>query len=281
MPWLPELFTAPALQQILDERRRDELLAGPYFDGLMTGDPDPLVESFAGEPEVHDAVRGRIKGERAFRAYVGEMSAWLRGHDVSVEDVDHVIGDRRGFEDVVLHFDRRNDAGGLPVAIVADRQPDGRIDELRLYYAGRPPAVRQPGRPPLLQPDPGLREPEAVSAYVRGFNAGDVDAVVAAFEPEGSVREATDDRHVHSGPAELRSYHERMLSDVDGVLIEPCTLVDDGRACALEYNLAPRAVPHLPAQAAACVFVLGQRGQVAALRVFDDAARRSQPWNEE
>ena len=81
MPWVPELFTAPALSRILDQRRRDALAAVPYFDGLMADDPEPLVESFAGEPEVHDPVRGRIKRAiafRAFRAFVAEISAWLR-----------------------------------------------------------------------------------------------------------------------------------------------------------------------------------------------------------
>src|SRR5690242_16460150 len=101
MPWLPELFTAPALQQILDERRRDELLAVPYFDGLLLGDPDPLVESFVGEPEVHDPLRGRVKGEAAFRAFVAETGAWLRQRRASVSDVEHVILEGRGFEEVV------------------------------------------------------------------------------------------------------------------------------------------------------------------------------------
>ena len=64
----PELFAAPVLQQVL-ERCRNSLVTVSYFDGLMVGDPDPLVESFAGEPEVHDPVRGRIKGVAAFRAF--------------------------------------------------------------------------------------------------------------------------------------------------------------------------------------------------------------------
>src|SRR6478672_6896364 len=209
MPWLPELFSAPALQQILDERRRDELLAVPYFDGLLAGDPDPLVESFAGEPEVHDPVRGRIKGVRAFRAYVGETSAWLREHRAGVEDIDHVIGDERGFEDVLLHVDGEGGADGLPVAIVADRRPDGRIDELRLYYAGGSGAGTGSVRAPLLQLDPELQEP---------------DAVAASFEPDGSVREA-DGRLVHRGPADLRSYYDEMLSAGNGAVIEACALV--------------------------------------------------------
>ena len=49
----------------------------PYFPGLMTGDPEALVKSFAGAPQLHDPVRGRVKGTRAFEAFVSETSAWL------------------------------------------------------------------------------------------------------------------------------------------------------------------------------------------------------------
>ena len=163
MPWLPELFTAPALQQILDDRRRDALLAVPYFDGLLAGDPDPLVESFAGEPEVYDPVRGRIKGEAAFRAFVAETSAWLRQHHASVDDVEHVILERRGFEEVVLHLDPDRRRRRLPVAVVADRRPDGRIEELRVYFTGQPVTGPRGRRPPPLQPDPELPVPQVVA----------------------------------------------------------------------------------------------------------------------
>ena len=121
MPWVPELFTAPALQQLLDKRRRDELVAVPYFDGLLAGEPDALVESFAGEPVVHDPVRGRIKGEAGVPGVRrARCSEWLAARNVSVEDVDHVILEEGGFEEVVLHLD--DGANGrieLPFAIVA------------------------------------------------------------------------------------------------------------------------------------------------------------------
>lgn len=32
----------------------------------MAGEPDALTEWFAGEPEVYDPVRGRVKGVRGF-----------------------------------------------------------------------------------------------------------------------------------------------------------------------------------------------------------------------
>jgi hypothetical protein len=52
VPWAPELFSAPALAR-LEEKRRHELVSVPYFDGLMAGEPDALVKSFAVVPELH------------------------------------------------------------------------------------------------------------------------------------------------------------------------------------------------------------------------------------
>jgi hypothetical protein len=92
---------------------------------------------------------------------VSEASLWLRRHSVPVEDVEHVITKRRGFEEVVLHFDAYNGRVDLPVAIVAD-QSDGRIDELRIYFSNWPLAGRHATPPPLLQPDPRLRAPDIV-----------------------------------------------------------------------------------------------------------------------
>ena len=155
MPWLPELFSAPVLQQVLDQRRRDALVAVPYFDGLLAGDPDPLVESFAGAPELHDPVRGRVKDEAAFRAFVTETSAWLREHDASVDDVEHVILERSGFEEVVLHLVTERGRVDLPVAVVAERRPDGRIDEIRVYFDTEPLTGRSTGRAPCSSPTPG------------------------------------------------------------------------------------------------------------------------------
>ena len=54
VPFVPELFSAPVLARIEDKWRLDELVAVPYFDGLMAGEPDALVGSFAGQPELHN-----------------------------------------------------------------------------------------------------------------------------------------------------------------------------------------------------------------------------------
>jgi len=147
MPWLPELFSAPALQAVQDRRRREALISMPYFDGLLTGETEALIGSFAGEPELHDPIRGRIRGARALADYAADMAAWLRAHEVVVEDVARTILDDRGCEEVVL---RVGGGAALPYALVADHPgPGGALTEMRLYYAAPP-------RPPLLQPDPAL-----------------------------------------------------------------------------------------------------------------------------
>jgi hypothetical protein len=270
VPFVPELFSAPTLARLQEEKRQHDLVAVPFFDGLTAGEPDALVESFADAPELHDPIRGRVKGASAFRAFASELSSWLRHNDFSVEDVWHVITERHGFEEVVLHSDARSGRVDLPVAIVADRRSDGRIEELRIYFASRLLAGRHVRRPPLLQLDPELREPDVVGAYQRALAAGDVDAIVATFESDGYAREPAGG-HVHRGRDSLRSFYESMFSN-GGIELEPCAAIDDGRACALEYNVVRWGNAELPPEAGMTVYVRGRDGKLAAARIYDDVA---------
>ncbi len=272
VPWVPELFTAPVLQRLVDQRRRDELVAVPYFEGLMAGEPDALVESFAGEPEVHDPLRGRVRGVRAFRAFAAESSAWLRQHHLRVQAVEHVILERQGFEEVTLQLDGDGGPFDLPVAVVANRASGGLIEELRIYFGTRALTGRHVNRPPLLQPDSQLHESEVVADYRRGLAAGDIDALVAAFEPDGYVREPAGSQDIYQGSDGLRALYERWFSNGGGLTLETCALVDDGRACAVEYNLVRRGRTQLPPRAGVAVLVRGSTGKLAAVRVYDDAA---------
>ena len=95
----------PALQGVLEKYRRERLRSVPFFDGLVTGEIDALIESFSGVPEVHHPVRGRIKGESAFRRFVADMTSWLAARKIDVEHVNFLITDPRGVEEVVLHLD--------------------------------------------------------------------------------------------------------------------------------------------------------------------------------
>src|SRR4051794_28609306 len=197
MPWAPELFSFPTLESIRERRRRKELRSISFFDGLLSGEMDALIGSFAGEPELHHPIRGRVKGERAFEHFVTYTRNWFDGQDVTVEDVNLLLTPGRGVEEVVLHFESDDGAVALPMACATDHAENERIAELRIYYSTWPLYGRHGVRPPVLQPGPGVDEPDVVGEYQRALAAGDAEAAVAAFEPDGYVREPAGPGYVH------------------------------------------------------------------------------------
>src|SRR5688572_3692085 len=84
VPWIPELFTAPAADNVREAARRARLDAIPYYAGLLTGDTEALVRSFAGTAELHHPVRGRVKGARAFARFAADEAAWLAERNAEV-----------------------------------------------------------------------------------------------------------------------------------------------------------------------------------------------------
>src|SRR4051794_28784012 len=127
MPFIPELFSAPALARI-EERRQARIDRVAFFDGLMSGEVDALIGSFAGEPEVYQPMRGRIKGASAFERFVADTTGWMTRTGVTVEDVDSVETPHRAAEELVLHVPAGSVPGGsgaveLPMALVADLGP--------------------------------------------------------------------------------------------------------------------------------------------------------------
>jgi hypothetical protein len=237
----------------------------------MSGEHASLIRSFAGEPMLHDPLHGRITGARAFEAYVTELKAWLAQSNMSFDPVEDVITETRAFEEVVLHLDGRAGRVDVPVAIIADRRSDGRLAELRVYHSMWPLVGRHVHRPPLLQHDPDLRESDAVGDYQRALAAGDVDAILAAFEPDGYAREPAGAGFIHRGSDGLQAFYEHLFSNGGGIPLEHCSVVDDGRVCVLEYNVVRWGKTELPPEAGVAVYVRGQSGKLAAARIYDDA----------
>jgi hypothetical protein len=273
MPWLPWLFSGPALERIYDRAAVDARAAAPvpYFAGVTSGETEALVQSFAGEPELHHPYRGRVKGRRAFERFVTETNAWLTARKAVIGPVERIITPRRGIEETVLTLDGDQGRVELPIAIAADRDEDARIVELRIYYGAWPLASRHAKRPPLLQPDPDLQAPDVVAEYQRALAAGDVAATVAAFESDAYVREPAGGEYVHRGRDELVALYERFFSNGGGIPLEHCAVTDDGRSCALEYNLVRWGRTELRPEAGLAVYVRGDSGKLASARMYDDA----------
>jgi hypothetical protein len=271
VPWLPELFSAPVLERVLEDRRREKLVSVPYFEGLLSGENRALIGSFAGEPQLHHPGFGRVKGAGAFERFIARANAWVRDGNITVESLGLVVTPLRTVEEVVLRVDRADGTRAeLPVAVAADRDEKAYLRELRVYYSSWPTDSTHLVRTPMFQHDPELHPSGVVGEYQQALAAGDVEQIVAAFEPDGYFREPSGIDFIHRGTGELRELFTRFFSNGGGIPLEHGTVTDDGVACAIEYNVVTWGKSPLPPQAGIAVYVRGESGKLAAARVYDD-----------
>ena len=139
----------------------------------------------------------------------------------------------------------------------------------RTYCTQWPVDGRRHLRPPVLEPGPA-RPGDVVGRYQAALEAGDADAVVSTFTPDGYFREPIGPHYAHRGLAELRSFFTMCFSAGGGIGLQNCAVTDDGVRCALEYNCVRWGSHDLPPQAGIGVFERGPDGLLAAARVYDD-----------
>jgi hypothetical protein len=275
MPWMPENFSSPiaeARSHMESESANDAI---PYYEGIMANQPEALVRSFAGEPVLDDPRVGYVEGARRLRAFVNGTAEWLGERDAVVENVALTPTPTRTVEEVVLHL--LSEEGGerveLPVAIVSDRNPDRTLKAIRVYHSMWPLTGEHAVRPPLLPADPALQLPGGVvSDYQRALAEGDLAGIVATFEPDGYAREPSGGAYLHHGSEALREVYAHLFANGGGILLEHCTLTDDGVRCAIEYNCVRWGLTDIPPQAGVAVYERGSSGLLAAARIYDDVA---------
>src|SRR5262249_53277632 len=173
----------------------------------------------------------------------------------------------RSVVEVVLHLTVDGRAVPLPVALVADEQADGKLSRVRVYHSTWPFTGKHEWRQPMLPPDETVQLGEPVASYQRALAAGDVEGVLAVFAPDGYAREPAG--HRHEGPEGLRGLYAATLAS-GGIPLDHCSVTDDGRACALEYNVVRWGATTLPAQAGVAVYERASPRLLAAARIYDD-----------
>jgi hypothetical protein len=272
MPWMPEVFTAP----IAETRRAEDIGTAndtlPYYEGIMAGEPDALVRSFATRQPVLDDPRvGYVGGARALRAFVNGTAEWLREHDAVVENVALTLTPTRTVEEVVLYL-REDDSERvqLPVAIVSDRNPDRTLKVIRVYHSMWSLTGEHRVRSPLLPEDPNQHAEGTPGDYQRTLAEGDLASIVATFEPDGYAREPSGGAYLHLGAESLRELYTHLFANGGGIRLEHCTLTDDGVRCAIEYNCVRWGLTNIPPQAGVAVYERGSSGLLAAARIYDD-----------
>jgi ketosteroid isomerase-like protein len=268
MPWFPEFASAVELAR---KQTRDAGLADPvaqYFAALNEGDTHLLEDVWPGEVVVYDPRAGEVRGHRQLRRFVSRNLSWLAGLHARAETVACTVAGGRAVVELLAHLDHNGRELAWPVAVVAE-SPDNLSVVFRTYCSQWPVVERRPLRPAILEPGPA-RPGDVVGRYQDGLAAGDTDAVVSTFAPDGYFRGPFGPHHAHRGTAELRSFFARCFSAGGGIDLQNCAVTDDGVRCALEYNCVRWGRHDLPPQAGIGVYERGPDGLLAAARVYDD-----------
>jgi hypothetical protein len=274
MPWMPKAFTAPiaAARRAQEAEATSTNDAVPYYEGILADEPEALVRSFAARQPVLDDPRvGYVEGVRGLRAFATGTAEWLRERDAVVENVALTRTPARTVEEVVLNLmaddGRRVE---LPVAVVSDRNPDRTLKVIRVYHSTWPLTGEHRVRPPLLPADPNLLAEGAPAAYQRALAEGDLEGIVASFEPDGYAREPSGAAFLHRGTEALYELYGHMFANSGGIALDHCTLTDDGARCAIEYNGVRWGTTEIPPQAGVAVYERGGSGLLSAARIYDD-----------
>jgi hypothetical protein len=172
------------------------------------------------------------------------------------------------------------DDGGrveLPVAVVADRNPERTLKMIRVYHSTWPLTGAHRVRPPLLPADPNLHAEGTPGEYQRALAEGDLEGILATFEPDGYAREPSGAAYLHRGAEALWEVYAHMFANSGSIPLEHCTLTDDGVRCAIEYNCVRWGDAEISPQARVAIYERGGSGLLAAARIYDDLEPPSVP----
>jgi hypothetical protein len=268
MPWFPEFVSAAELvrKQARDAGRADPV--AQYLTALNKGDTHLLEESWPGEVVVYDPRVGEVRGHRELRQFVSRNLSWLAGLHARTETVARTVDGGRAVVELLAHLDHNGRELAWPVAVVAE-SPDDLSVVFRTYCSQWPVDELRHLRPPILEPG-NARPGDVVGRYQDALAAGDTEAVVSTFAPDGYFRGPFGPDHDHRGTAELRSFFARCFSAGGGISLQDCAVTDDGVRCALEYNTVRWGSHDLPPQAGIGIYERGPDGLLAAARVYDD-----------
>ena len=268
MPWFPEFASAAELARTQARAAGRADPVGQFFAALNQGDARALETVWPGEVVVYDPRAGEIRGHKRLRQFVTQNKSWLAERRARIETVSSVCVGGRAVVELLAHL--AGDGGELawPVAVVAE-SPDDRSVVFRTYCSQWPVDGRRHVRPPVLKPGPA-RPGDVVGRYLAALDAGDAEAIVSTFAPDGYFREPIGPHRAHRGTAELRSFFTTCFSAGGGIGLQDCAVTDDGVRCAVEYNCVRWGSHDLPPQAGIGVFERAPDGLLAAARFYDD-----------
>jgi ketosteroid isomerase-like protein len=268
VPWFPDFVGAVELARVQTRAAGQADPVAGYLVALDRGDTSALETVWPGEVVVYDPRAGEVRGHRQLRRFVRHNAVWRAEHHVSTEIVASTRVEGRAVVELLAHFALDAVKLAWPVAVVAESHDDSAV-VFRTYCSRFPVDRRRHLRPPIL--GPGSAHPgDVVARYQLALEAGDAEAIVELFAPDGYLREPIGSPYTHRGAAELRAFFTMCFSAGGGVSQEHCAVTDDGVRCALEYNCVRWGSREVAPQAGLAVYERGANGLLVAARLYDD-----------
>jgi hypothetical protein len=270
MPWFPDFVNAAELARKQTRAAGQADPVGQYIAALNEGDTGLLEEAWPDEVVVYDPRAGEVRGHRELRNFVHRSQSLLTERQFRAEAVASTVSAGRSVVEIMGHVTGDGqEQRSWPVAIVAESADDRSI-VFRTYLSLWALDGHRHPRQPILPAGPIAPAGDVVSRYEDALRAGDTEAIVSTFAPDGYVQEPVGPPHAHRGTEQLRSFFGRCFSAGGGIGLEPCRVTDDGVRCAVEYNCVRWGRHDLPAQPGIVVFERSGYGLLAAVRIYDD-----------
>ena len=274
MPWLPEFVNAVELARLQTRTAGQADPVRQYVAALNQGDTHNLETVWPGEVVIYDPYAGEVRGHKQLQHFVRQSQTFLAGQHARTQTVATTCSDGRAAVELLVHLDHDGQELAWPVAVVAES--DDRSVVFRIYCSVWPREGRRRPRPAILPPSPD-RPADVIGRYQAALAAGDTDAIVSTFEPDGYYHEPIGAHYAHHGTGELRSFFTALFSAGGGTVLQPCVVTDDGVRCALEFNCVRWGDHDLPPQAGLGVYERGPDGLLAAARVYHDIEPPARP----
>ena len=237
---------------------------------LHSGDPTRLLEAFPGGVRIDDPRFGRVEGEASLTEFCKASERWLREHAGRPRQIAVTNGPSRVVGEFDLELTQEGRVFVLPVAVVVEPDPAKHSVWIRTYHSQWPLLGHHEVRTPLLARDPSVAESDVVGEYQAALAAGDADRTTATFEPDGCFREPAGPQFRRCGIEVLHEFFCLFFSAGGGIILEHCTVTEDGVRTALEFNAVRWGGHDLPPQAGVAVYERGSSGKLREARIYDD-----------
>jgi hypothetical protein len=251
-------------------------------DGVAEGTPDAaipfgeeadaLLAAWPGGITINDPGAGRIEGRTALLAFLASSRVWLEERAATTHTVATTLSPSRAVGEYEIELTQDGRRFDLPLAVAVEADRARRSLWIRIYHSQWPLLGHHELRSPLLATDPSVRESDVVGEYQAALAAGDTERIVATFEPDGCFREPAGPQYRRCGTETLRAFFAEFFSVGGGIILEHCTVTEDGVRTVLEFNAVRWGVHDMAPQAGIAVYERGTTGRIANARVYDDVS---------